>query len=505
MTACTRFCAADIGSNAVKVRIVELADGLRKVLFDARYPIRLGTSVFETGELSSGDIESTVSAFEEISAACRSYSVLRSRIVATSAMREAANKDALVDAVHKTSGLTIDVISGTEEARLLSKGLRPDLKENSHNLILDIGGGSTELVYTTEKHEIETMHSVRLGAVRLQQMISTASPISKKDHAVLETCVQNVLEKCHLPVISRKTNTVGVGGAIRAIADVVVGATDQFTQNDLEKAIRTFRDLTFEEMAEKHGLDLRRAQIMLPGMLIVAGIMDLYSIENITVSSRGLRDGLLEDLIDSSDAISTPDLFTFASAVGHKYRFDEAHGRHVAMLSVSLFDQLKSVHKLDLEARQLLQVAALLHDCGQFISYSKHHKHSYYLILNEDFPNLSLLQQQIIATIARYHRKSAPKPHHEEFAKLSPDVQDVVAKCSAILRLADALDRGHRQLVEAVTVDVSRQNITVMANARQHVFLELSAAQKKGQFFETLVGRKLVVTEAMDEEEALRG
>jgi exopolyphosphatase / guanosine-5'-triphosphate,3'-diphosphate pyrophosphatase len=501
MSACTRFCAADIGSNSIKVRIVEVTEGLRKILFDARYPIRLGTSVFESGELKQDDIDATVGAFEEVAALCKNYGVLRTRIVATSAMREASNKDDVVEKVHKLTGLRIEVISGTEEARLLAIGLKPDMKEDSHNLILDIGGGSTELIYTTTGHNIETMHSVRLGAVRLQQMISAESPISKKNYAVLETCVLNVLEKCHLPVIAKKTHVVGVGGAMRAIADVMPSGSDSFSAKELEKMIKTFRDLSHDELVKQFGVDARRAPIMLPGMLIVGGVLDLYSIEQVTVSGRGLRDGLLEDVIEKTEAISAPDLFSFAFAVGAKYNFDEAHARHVAALAVSLYDQLNAVHKLSPEYRELLYIAALLHDIGQFINYSKHHKHSLYLIRNEDFANLSQQQQEIVAVIARYHRKSAPKIDHPEFAALAPDVQTSIAMCSALLRIADALDRGHRQLVEAVTVDSSRDSVVLTVSSSQHVFLELSAAKKKGQYFEKESGRKLTISEAMRDEE----
>ncbi|MBX7244334.1 MAG: Ppx/GppA family phosphatase [Candidatus Sumerlaeaceae bacterium] len=491
-----RFCAGDIGSNAIKVRVVEAGGGLRKTLFEARYPIRLGASAFESGSISREDIEATVSAFQEIAAMCRSFGVDRTRIVATSAVREAVNREELVNAVEKHTGCQIEVIGGTEEARLLAVGMRPDLVDGMHNLIVDVGGGSTELIYTRTDQEIDTMHSMRLGAVRLYQMVKPGAPVSKKEYGLLEVCVQNLLENTHLPVIAKKTQAVGVAGTLRAICDAKNFGSQrpepEITFKDLEKLIRALRECTVDEMEERFGVDRKRAQIILPGALIVSGLMDLYSLEKITVSGRGLRDGVIEEMIEAAATGHKFDAFDYAVRIGDKYNFDRAHGQRVAKLADSLFVQLEPLHRLTEDFRELLGYAALLHDVGQFVNYSRHHKHSYYLILNEEFPGLILPQQQIVATIARYHRKSMPGEKHPEYQILSPTAREVVDKCAAILRIADALDREHRQLVHSVEATISRQAVTFELNSKGPVLLELSAAKKKGEFFEKVFGRKAV-------------
>lgn len=489
-----RFCAGDIGSNAIKVRVVESSDGFRKTLFETRYPIRLGATAFESGELSAEDIETTVSAFQEIAAMTRSFSVDQTRVVATSAVREAGNREELANAVLKRTGLRIDVISGIEESRLLALGMKADLLPDAHNLIIDVGGGSTELIYTRTDGEIDTMHSIRLGAVRLYQMVKPGSPISKKEFGLLEVCVQNLLENTHLPVIAKKTNVIGVAGTLRAICDATNFGDDhphpEFSFKDLEKLIKALRECTPEEMEQKFGIDRKRAQIIVPGAMIVQGLMDLYSLDRINLSGRGLRDGVVEEMIASARHSKAFDGFEYAARIGEKYNFDRAHGTHVAVLAASLYDQLEPLHKMPEENRDILRYAALLHDVGQFVNYSRHHRHSYYLILNEELPGLIQPQQQIAATIARYHRKSMPDDSHPEYQVLPVAAREIVDKCAAILRLADALDREHRQLVKGIDVSISRQSVDFDLDSKGPVLLELSAAKKKSSMFEKVFGRK---------------
>ena len=491
-----RVCAGDIGSNAIKVRVVEDAAGLRKTLCEARYPIRLGSGAFERGLLGSEEIDAAVGAFEEIAAMCRGFGVERTRIVATSAVREATNREEFTGAVEKHTGLAVEVISGLEEARLLAVGVRPDLKPEAHNLIIDIGGGSTEVIYTRTDLEVDTMHSMRLGAVRLHQMVKSGNPVTRKEFDFYRLAVSNMLENYHLPVIARHTHAIGVAGTVGAMLDVKrirqAGATSVLTHPELRKILHNLRTLTADDMESKLGLERKRAPILIPGGLILDGIMDLYGIAQVGVSYRGLRDGIIEELVSGADTAAAPLPHEFAMRVGDKYEFDRAHSEHVARLADSLFDSLRPVHSMPDDAREILHFAALLHDIGQFVSYSRHHKHSYYLIGNEELPGLTPDRQQLVATVARYHRKSAPAEKHPEFQALTPQGREIVLKCTALLRIADALDREHRQLIEGIRVAVAPTQVDFHLAAKSRVLLEMSAARKKGELFEKLFGKKAV-------------
>lgn len=491
------LCAIDVGSNSVKVRVLEMSGRAPRVLFENRYPIRLGASVFTRGELARQDIECTVGAFEEIRAICRAHEVSRVRAVATSALREAVNRDELVDAVRKAAGFQIEVISGAEEARLLALAVRPDMQRGRRNLVIDVGGGSTEWVYTREDLEIDAMHSLRLGAVRLNQSISPDYPLSKRDFGLLEAAVRNYLEQEHLPVIARNTHVIGVAGTMRAILqvqNVSIGREfHHFTRQELGKSLRALREMPLDQMEQRFGLDRRRAQIMIPGALIVAGVMELYDIHEIAVSARGVRDGLFDDMLQPGAHRPALDPYSFALQAGQKYQFEQSHGEHVAWLALRIFDQMKELHGLRDPCREALRYAGLLHDIGRFVGYSRHHKHGWYLVLNEELPGITGVQQRLAASIVRYHRKSFPSERHPEFQQLAPDERDAVVKCAAIVRVADALDREHRQLVKDVEVSITRQSIRLRLQAAEPVFLELSALRRKRQLFEKVFGRTLEV------------
>ncbi len=497
MATIKRYCAGDIGSNSIKVRVVEAAGQLRKTLCETRYPIRLGASTFEQGTLRPEDIEATVGAFQEVAATCRSFAVDRVRVVATSAVREAANRDDLLAAVRDATGIGVEIISGPEEARLLAAGLRKDMQPDCHNLLIDIGGGSTEVIYTKPNLEIETIHSLRLGAVRLFEMIRPNLPISRRDFMLMQAAVENQLAKGHLPVIARKTHVLGAAGTMRALLDVKLarqGGGDFFTRKDLDRNLRALRDMTAREMEQKCGVEPRRALILVPGGLIVAGIMELYGIGRITVSGAGLRDGIVQEMIEEETEPGPHHADVFALRIGDKYLFDRAHGEHVAFLAARLFDELSPLHGLPPDHRDVLRYAAMLHDIGQFVSYSRHHKHAHYLLMNEEIPGLTPVQQQLLAATARYHRKSGPQDRHIEYAALPPAARDAVGKLAAILRIADALDREHRQLVSDVAVVVSRDEVRIRAVAGRPVLLELSAANRKAELFGRVFDTKVVIT-----------
>ena len=495
MTGIHRLCAGDIGSNSIKVRVVETNGPLRRTLFESRYPIRLGASAFERGVLTDEDIRLTVGAFEEVAAVTRGFGVGMTRVVATSALREASNANELVEAVRRSTGFGIDVISGAEEAHLIARGLRPEMHPDAHNLVIDIGGGSTELIYTRTSLEADTLHSIRLGAVRLVQQIKPGDPPSKRELALLESAVEDGLERGHLPAVARRTHVIGVAGAIRAILEVKLAreaATDNgFTLKELDRIIRTVRTMTVARMQAAFGIDARRAQIFLAGAMVLRGILDLLGVGRVNVSGAGLRDGLIAQMMDelTGGVVHGPE--ALVRRIGEKYAFDAAHAEHVALLACQLFDQLAPLHGLEARHREHLRVAAMLHDIGQFVSYGRHHKHSHYLLMNEEIPGLLPADQQLVAALARYHRKAEPSEAHPEYALLPAPVREVLPRLAALLRIADGLDRQHRQLVTGLRASANGGDVEVVVESRLPVFLELSAAVKKSELFQKVFGRKI--------------
>lgn len=509
-----RVGAVDVGSNSIKVRLVEVGpDGTRRTLNESRYPVRLGTGVFETGRISDAELAGAVSAFQEIAALVKAFRIDRVRAVATSAAREANNKGELIQAVEEASGIALEVISGREEARLDAVGAKADLAPGRRHLVIDVGGGSTEVVYTRPDGRLESAHSVRLGAVRLAGL---ASETGADGHAqppaavrAIREAVAEVLDRGQLPAVAPGVAAVGVSGTMTAILEAARRARskaggprdqddDSFSRVELDELLTCWPSMPYADLESRYGIDRRRAAILIPGALVVQGVMALYGLDRMKVSRRGLRDGLVEELAAlagggaGGGGASDPAVFAAALALGEKYAFDRDHGEHVAGLAMSLFDATADLHRMDEAARGLLRLGALLHDIGQFIAYPRHHRHSHHLLCHEELPGLGVAERAMVAAIARFHRKSAPRADHGELKGMTTTQRLTVERCAALLRVADGLDRQHRQMVTGVGVDHSADGaLRVAVKASGRVSLEMSAAATKSALLAKTLGREV--------------
>jgi exopolyphosphatase/guanosine-5'-triphosphate,3'-diphosphate pyrophosphatase len=258
----------------------------------------------------------------------------------------------------------------------------------------------------------------------------------------------------------------------------------------MRATIEALASLSYRQRVVDLGLREDRADVILPAAMVYERLAELAGMESILVPNVGIKDGVLldlaENLVPGEHGRDRLDEIAWDGAVtlGRRYALDQAHGQHVAELALSLFDQLHDLHKLDEQDRRLLLAAAILHDVGTFIGYRRHHKHSQYIIAESDLPGFSPAEIQVIANIARYHRKSAPAPHHEPFQKLSERAQSKVRKLAPILRLADALDREHRQTVSAVLARVEDSKLELELTGEGDLLLERWALQQKASMFE---------------------
>jgi exopolyphosphatase/guanosine-5'-triphosphate,3'-diphosphate pyrophosphatase len=231
--------------------------------------------------------------------------------------------------------------------------------------------------------------------------------------------------------------------------------------------------------------------------MVYERLAELSGSTEITVPRVGIKEGVLFDLVDGlarrrdHEDRQERDVLSSATGVGRKYLFDEAHARHVAALAVSLFDQLRPLHGLAAEDRKILQAAAILHDVGQFVGYKGHHKHSLYLISNTELPSFSDREMLRVANVARYHRKAFPQEHHHYYTILDENEREGVKKLAAILRVADALDREHRQRVTGVTVKVGDTEVALWLDGTAGALLESFSVQKKANLFQQVFGREV--------------
>jgi exopolyphosphatase/guanosine-5'-triphosphate,3'-diphosphate pyrophosphatase len=498
----------DVGSNNIKLEIFEIRnDGNAIILFEEKFPARLGHDVFITGKLNQANIENAIESLKQADRLIHQFNCRKTIALGTAAVRECDSSE-FVAAAKKQARIAIRVISGIEEARLVYSGVKAhtDLK-NGIYFLNDIGGGSTEISVCNDQ-TIYFTESLRLGTVRLHEMFAHENA----DIAPLvEKYTRKTLE-AYLPEIKKQKIDFGLstGGTARTILEILRqngypifehNHLPGFQTKDLRKLVDEMRKMAGKDLVKIKGLDIQRSDIIVPGAALLLSLLQECELEQNLVSPKGLRDGALADYIfrkvnkniyyrNQTDYREQGLRFLL-----NKFLVEPRHAEQTARLALSFFDQLKNTHGLTDEYRDLLYAASLLHDCGKYIDYSQHHKHSMYLILNAKMPGFTESEKQIIAHTARYHRKSLPKASHIEFYALGVREQGVIIRMSALLRLADALDRGYMNAVKDVRiVNEGKEEIELKISGKTDLSLELWSVERKKQAFENTFRKKLVIT-----------
>jgi exopolyphosphatase/guanosine-5'-triphosphate,3'-diphosphate pyrophosphatase len=480
-----RFAAIDVGSNAIRLRIVEAhapeknssqlllpvegKNGDWREIANLRAAVRLGTEVFLSGKLAPSSIGQACAALREFRRAMDEAQVDAYRATATSAVREAKNRETLVERARREAGIELEVIEGVEEARLIELAVvrRLGLKDHT-TLLVDIGGGSTELTMLEKSRHAFSM-SMPIGTVRLLETLlhsGGGGPLDKERVRLLSEMIDRAL----VEVLSTLAKTqfesfVGTGGNIDTLADLCParGGAFGFPRAIDVGAMRAL----FAKMIKMSAADRRaefnlrpdRADTIIPAAALLLRLAEVFKMGAIVAPGVGLKEGILVELADKhfqvwDTAQEALAVLGACERLGHRYRFDEAHGQLVAKLAAQLFDDLRDLHGYKERDKLLLRAAALLHDIGDFVRYDGHHKHSFYLIQNSDIIGLTPDERAVVANIARYHRKSPPDPSHPNFRDLAKEARSKVRSLAAILRIADALDREHLGKVKSVRARV---------------------------------------------------
>jgi exopolyphosphatase/guanosine-5'-triphosphate,3'-diphosphate pyrophosphatase len=488
--------AIDVGTNAVRLELARPGpDGTLETLHQERDPVRPGEGVFSTGIIPRAVADRLVATLRRYAALCRRHHA-HVRAVATSAVREARNRDEIVSRVRSEAGLVLEVISGKEEARIICLGVLHGKPPSERSLVVDIGGGSTEVATAVGEEPID-LWSVALGAVRVTELFDATGRIGKKQLRLMRGFADEAIEET-LPGRGALGRTaMGSSGTINAlVAYAAAEGTGHATLKQISDTVDELADLSLDE--KRQLFEGRRADIIAGGAVVLEALMRHLGLRTVTRTDRGLRDGVLVDVMRRAARGYDGSLAETAVAMGRRFYFDEKHGRQVARLALRLFDDLAALHRLPAAARPLLEVAALLHDVGNAVSYQRHHKHTYYLIHNADLPGLADRERLLAALIARFHRRSPPEAGHELLEGLSKAELALVRKASILLRVADSLDRSHHQPVHDVRAVAGPAAVTVRVRARGAVDLELWDAQHEAALFRRVLGRRLdlIVTRA---------
>ncbi len=494
----------DTGSNAIRFLAARfVAPGRFLEMESERVPVRLGHQVFLRGRMASTAMDAAVQAFVHFRERMDALGIEHHRAVATSAVREARNGPLLTERIQRESGIRLEVITGGEEARLVhaAVGSRIDLTGGKW-VMVDLGGGSVEISLVDDAGMLWS-ESHTMGSVRLLEELSEGAD----DPGRLQRLLEEYVSILRIPAPAQywaPSGFIATGGNIEALAQLAAAHPDdagvsRLPVRDLEAAIQLLTRLSYRERMTQLNLRDDRADVILPAALVYLRLATLAGVGEILVPHVGVREGTILDLAStltagsSRDAVQEEQMVKAAITLGRRFMFDEAHGLQVARLALLLFDRLRELHGLGPRDRQLLRAAAILHDVGTFIAYKKHHKHSLYLISRSELPGLSPEENQVVANIARYHRKGHPQPHHVEYMGLSPETRVRVDQLASILRIADALDRQHLQLVEEVAVETRGLELHLTLQGEGDLLLERWAVSRKRSLFEETYGLRVMV------------
>lgn len=500
-----RVAAVDVGSNAIRFVAAEFTAPLAyTTLADARIPVRLGHDVFLTGRLAPDAMAAAVEGLGGFRRQMDALGIEHYRAVATSATRESRNAAEFVERARREAGIELEVITGSEEARLGFEAVRSRVRFGEDRWILvDLGGGSVE-VSLVDATGILWSESHVMGSVRLLEELQA----SGEEPGRFQRLMREYAATLQIPVLAQQWKPRGViatGGNIEALARLTGHEPGpepaRLPLAELRAALELLGRLSFRQRVEQLGLREDRADVILPAAMIYERVAALARAEEIVVPWAGLKDGLLVDLVDdlvthqAHEDRKERHALAGAVALGRRYRFDEAHALHVARLAGSLFDQLAELHRLPPPDRRVLLAAAVLHDIGTFVGYKKHHKHSFYLISQSEVPEFTPLEIAIMANLARYHRKGVPAAHHEAFTQLSPEDRDRVVRLASLLRIADALDREHTQSVRAVRARIARGAVRLEVDGTGDLLLERWALRRKANLFGETFGLPVELVE----------
>ena len=505
----TRLGAIDIGSNSVRLMVVEvLRGGAYRILDEEREPTRLGRSVSSLGRLDDDSIDRTVQALRTFKQIAAGYQVSARRTIATCAVREARNGPEFCRRVREEVGLEVEVIPGDREARLAFSSVQHAFDLSGKNAIVaDIGGGSTEIIFATGGL-IESIFSTPLGAVRLTEQFGLGEQAAPADLQRLGEEVASCLKKRTTRPLFAPHFMVGSGGTFTTLAELMMAAKKQVdipvagykvSQAEVRHLLDRLAKMPLRARRSMAGMTPDRADIILAGLTIIDALLTRFRVNTLVIHTRGVRDGLVREMIDDL-------LGGAATADTDPTHRDEAierlaaacsgeleHGRQVARLAGRIYEQLTEPLALMPGDRLLLEIAARLQDVGYVINYDQHHKHSYHLIRNSRLPGIRAHDLELVANVARYHRGAHPKRKHENLARISAEDQQRVQRMAAILRLAGGLDRSRSQLVRDVLASVSDDGVVLDVVADEEPQVDVWGAERRTELFEQAFGLPVAI------------
>ena len=498
-----RISAIDIGSNSIRQTIADVSPtGTIRVVDEMKAAPRLGAGLYETGKLSEVAIQNALSTLTRMATLANQLGVKRTEVVATSAVRDAANGEEFLKLVKSETGLKVRVLRGEDEARLSFRSALAHFDLGvGRAVVMDIGGGSLELALSADGL-VERLISLPLGAISVTERY--LGPAAKKKG--MRKLRKHVWIELRRHLSARHWHATRIfcsGGTFTSLASIYlarIGMESAKTVHgtvipriELEHIVDMLRNMSLSERQGVPGLNAARSDIILGGLAVAAEVAARVEARELVVSAYGIREGILLESAHVAPSPADPGEARERSVreLAERTHYEEPHSRHVQKLSLQLFDAIGQRLGCIPDDRKLLSDAALLHDIGYHISYDKHNKHSYHLIEHAELLGMTPIEQIVVANVARYHRGAEPKKKHRNYGGLERPVRQTIKRLSAILRVADGFDRGHASAVSEIKVRWVERALRITAVPSHHVYnlrLDLWGASRKSHLLSEVAG-----------------
>lgn len=504
-----RIASIDLGTNSFHAVIADIyPDGSFYTIDKFKEMVLLGEGGMQD-ELSEEAMERGIEALKKIKLLCEHQNVEKVLAIATSAIREAVNGGEFIQRVIDEVGIKINAISGKMEAELIAAAVQHGVSlDEDPVLMMDIGGGSVEFILGNQK-KVFFLSSKKLGVARMSAKLKNDPPVPNEIKTLIDHYSTELKDVAEAFAQNRTNTLIGSSGTMQNIGMMIAlknKKSPNITLNELEFTTVEFNEfykkaitLSHKQRVKLKGLDEKRVDYIVPGLVLVHYILDTFGIKKVRISTQALREGIIiryikkeMDELEPLAQIQNPRRRSVFELL-RKCDWHKDHSTHVAEMALIIFDALKSDLNLDNSDRELLEYASLMHDIGYYISHKSHHKHALYIIRNSDLRGFKEEEIEIMANVARYHRRSTPKSRHQYYEALGEESKKKVSQLSAILRVADGLDRSHYQNVRVLRPENGKKKLYLRIETEADPQLEIWGAKRKSQLLQEITEKKIII------------
>ncbi len=506
------ICIIELGSDTYRATIAQIVgSGQWKILDRAERPITLGKDVFTTGSVSQSTLFQSLKILSYFREMTQGWGIEKDDIhlFATSALREARNRNSIIDRISIKTGFHVKIIENVQATHLTFMGVESTLSKiwkmvkRTNTLIMEVGGGASELMLLNQGN-IQSAHTLNIGCVRFSEHVLPSEANDFNIERVLKEQLQTILHQIQAEYNLKKIRIfIAVGSVIGnlAISLKLPCEDDVFVleSSHLNSLIKKIKRMEAEEMVRQFGLSFHHAENLLPALLIFQQFFECTNASKLHIAKTTLRDGILRTLSSGEEqgVISTQlhsQILASARGLAQKYNTQISHSEHVTKIALQIYDQLKEEHGMGAAPRLYLHIASLLHGIGKFVAHSAHHKHGEYIINNSQIFGLNRDEHLIVGSIVRYHRRALPNSNHLNWNLLDKQAQLIVNKLAAILRLAEALERTYSQKIHDVQLRIDDEHLIIIGYAQSDIHAEQAVMKEQKTLFEEVYGLKVRLT-----------